>query len=488
MVNKNMVQFKTKNISLDQECINKMKSIVQKHQGNFSAAIRELITRSERILPENSSIVDESIFNWMLDDKDGRLIPEEILDRIIDPLLINNYHNLYRYIDDKFRDIWKVNIDIKCDNDISPSQIMINIGGEYKKIRFIACMLSQYIVKNSPESSPFTIKSVVNLDNNIKVELYRCSQKKDAFNSLITFFGSFEEINKAMKDHSSFWKHIVNIHVLSNYQMVTIHKNYFEDLLSGNIPMGEIMIETMAKKPIKDIPLEEMLGLIKQVYEVSKVVDKVDLRNDNIILIHSYRNKEAVGRIKKQLIMLLGTNGHMYDAKITTNMLIFEHRPDIGLKIDEIVNNLKSDNRLDQELIMFLSFLRGLKQIPDTSISISILGRRIGTHLMQEYEKDNNIKEWNLEIFQKAFETIDSKIHRESEWKFEGKNLLYRIRKCNISMEGDNFDAYKCRTAREAFKGALEYAFGNRAELDIKKLLTHGDNICEVGIKIKEIV
>lgn len=186
--------------------------------------------------------------------------------------------------------------------------------------------------------------------------------------------------------------------------------------------------------------------------------------------------------------MLLETNGHMYDGKSTTNMIILEHRPDVGLKIDEIVNNLKvGGSKLDNELIMFLSFLKGLKHMPDTSMSLSVLGRRIGKTLLQEYEEENNIKSWSLENFQKAFEIIDSKIHRESEWKLDGKNLLYRIRKCNITMEGDSFDAYICRTAREAFKGALDYAFGNRAELDIKKLITHGDNICEVSIKIKEV-
>ena len=269
--------------------------------------------------------------------------------------------------------------------------------------------------------------------------------------------------------------------------MVTVHRNYFEDILAGKIPMGEIMIETIAKKPIQDIPLTQMLGLIKQVYEVSKVVEKVEIKNDKIILFHNYRQKEAIERIKKQIVMLLETNGHLYNTKCTTNMIILEHRPDIGLKINEIVNNLKtSGSQLDHELIMFLSFLKGLKHMPDTPMSISVLGRRIGTTLLQEYEKENNIKSWNLENFQKAFETIDAKIHRESEWKLEDQNLLYRIRKCSITMDGDNFDAYICRTAREAFKGALDHAFGNRAELGIKKLLTHGDNICEVTIKIKE--
>ena len=481
--------IKTKNISLDEDCLKKMAPLVEKHGGNFSSAVREIINRSERsFLPEHTFAVDDSLFNWLLDEIDGRLIPDKIVDTIIDPSLINKLDNLGKYINRKIADLqWEVSANIEYDNISSPSQITVEVTGIFHKIKLIALMISQFIVKNSSDSTPMKITSVTKLDNNIRVELFKCNNKKDAINSLITFFGNTEDIAKAVKNHTTFWKCIVNRHELSNYQMVTVHRNYFEDILAGKTPMGEIMIETIAKKPIQDIPLSQMLGLIKQVYEASKVVDKVEIRNEKIILFHNYRHKEAIERIKKQLVMLLETNGHLYNAKCTTNMIIFEHRPDIGIKINEIVNNLKtSDSKLDHELIMFLSFLKGLKHMPDTPMSISVLGRRIGTTLLQEYEKENNIKIWNLENFQKAFETIDAKIHRESEWKLEDKNLLYRIRKCNITMERDNFDAYICRTAREAFKGALDYAFGNRAELGIKKLLTHGDNICEVTIKIKE--
>jgi predicted hydrocarbon binding protein len=103
---------------------------------------------------------------------------------------------------------------------------------------------------------------------------------------------------------------------------------------------------------------------------------------------------------------------------------------------------------------------------------------------MQEYEKENKITHWNLENFQKALQNIDSRIHRESEWKFDGKDLLYTIRKCNLAGEENEFNTYICHTAREVFKGALKYAFGNKAELSIRHLLTHGDNFCEVVIKI----
>lgn len=480
---------KTKNISLDDESIKKMESLVCKHKGNFSSAIRELIVRSDKNLPKGTFAIDEYLLDWMLDELDGRIIPDSLLDRLIDPLFINNINGLERFINDRFQDLeWDINLEIKCDNVKFPFQIMIEITGNHRKAKFAASMISQYLIKNSNEDSPLGIKAVSSNNNSFKVELSSYTDKKEAINSLNTFFGNAEEMAKAIKDRKSFWRCVINRHVLSNYNMVTIHKNYFEDILAGKIPMGEIMIETLAKRPIQDIPLREMLGLIKQVYEASRVVDKVDIRNEKIILFHNYRNSEAIERIKKQIVILLENNGHIYDVKSTTNMIILVHKPNIGIKINEIVNKLKeSGSNLDNELIMYLSFLKGLKHITDMSMSITLLGRRIGRVLMQEYEKEKFVKSWNLEIFQKAFENIDAKIHRDSEWKLEGKNLLYRIRKCGITHEEDTFDAYICRTVREAFKGALDYAFGSRAELDIKKLITHGDNICEVSIKLKEV-
>lgn len=475
----------TRNISIDDECLKKMEPIVERHQGNFSSAVREIINKADKIFPENSIAIDDSLFNWLLNEIDGRLIPDNVLDIIIDPSSINRMTELDKFINKRLSELdWDVDVIIGYDDVSSLSNILIQIVGVSQKIRLVACMICQFIIKNSPDSAPFTIKSVVSLSNEIKVELIKTANKKDGLNSLITFFGSFEYVAEAIKSRPSFWRCIINRHVLSNYNMVTVHRNYYEDILAGNTPMGEIMIETLAKRPIQDIPLKEILSLIKQVYEASRVVDRVDIRNNSIILFHDYRNKDAIEKIKKQLIMLLEANGHLYDGKATTNMLVFEHRPDIGMEINKIVNNLKSSqSNLDQELIIFLTFLKDVKSLYDTPMSISILGRRMGMALMQEYEKENNVKTWSLENFQKAFEIIDSKIHRDSEFKLEDNKLLYRIRKCNITTEGNTFDTYICRAAREAFKGSLDYAFRGKAELTINRLITHGDNYCEVIIR-----
>lgn len=479
----------TKNISLDNEHLNKLKPYIEKHNGNFSSAIREIIDKTEKsVIPDNSSCIYDPFLNWLLEEVYGRLIPDNILCMMIDPLLIRNIGDLSKYINKKLSELdWKVLVQVDYNNTTRPYSISIDVAGESHKMNIVTLMISQFIIQNSPESSPFFIKSVMSLGSHIKVELSSAVNRKEGLKSLITFFGEMEETTKAIKDRKSFWNHIVNRHTISNYQMVTIHKNYYEDILAGKIPMGETIIEILAKKPIQDIPLGELLPLIKHVYEISGVVDKVEIRGSNIILFHNYRNKDATERIKKSLIMLMETNGHLYDGKTATNMIVIEHRPDVGTKINQIVDNLKNGkSKLDQELVTFMTYIKDLKNIYDTPMSISVLGRRIGTSLMQEYEKENNIKQWDLSNFQKAFTLIDSKIHRESEWKLEGNNLLYRIKKCDIVTEGDTFDAYVCRAAREAFKGSLSYAFGDKAELYIKRLVTRGDNYCEVNIKLPQ--
>jgi predicted hydrocarbon binding protein len=476
----------TKHISIDKEYVEKLKPQLERHNGNFSAAIRDIIDRNGKsIFPNNSSAIDTPIFKWMLAEVEGILIPDNILDELIDPILMNSIRNLEECLNSRFSELeWNIDIEFKYDNDTFPSGILIEIKGDTQKIHVVACILSQYMVKNSLGKIPLEIMSVINLNECIKVELAR-SNKKDAQNSLITFFGQRDEMIKGINSRPNFWKSIVKRHLLSNFNMVTVHRNFFEDLLSNNIPLGEISIENMAKKPIQEIPLKEMLLLIKEVYETSRVIDKVEIDSENLIIFHSYRSNEAIEKIKKTLVTLLHANGHLYDPKSTANMIVLTHRPDVGIKVNEIVDHLKtSTSSFDQELLMFMTFLKGLKNIPDIPLSFTALGRKVGMTLMQEYEKENGIKNWNLENFKNVFEIINSRLHMESEWKQEGENLLYTVRKCHLTTEGNKIDLCICQTSREAFKGALNYAFGNRAVFEVKKLISHGDKLCEVVIRL----
>ena len=498
----------SKHISIDEEYFDRIKPYIEKHNGNLGAALREIINQVEN--HNCYTNVDTSLSDWIFKEAEGRLVSDSVINEMIDPNLINSMKKLDEYINERFnKSEWNININLEADNDAFPSYILVDIRGSSSKINVMAGILSKYLIRHSSERSPLGIKSVVTFDESIRIEFCMMDKKK-ALESLFTFFGYTDEVLNILKDKPTFWKTMIERHVNSNYNMITIHRNHFEELLANDIPrIGEITIEILTKKAIQDIPLKELLYLIKNVYENSRIVDKIEIDKHNMIVYHSYRNQNAKDKLKQILVRLLENGGHLYDAESTSNMTILRYMPDIDMKIDQIVSNLQTnlqtnksnlknnsnidttlnenvENNIDLELIKFVICLNGLKDIPDilyTSLGIKI--GQIGQTLIQEYEKENNYNhDWDIEKFKKFFEEIDLKLHRISTWKSENGNVLYTIKKCNIA-KCDKFNQYMCCAIREMFKGALNYALGDNTKLEIKKLLSHGDNSCEVIIRTK---
>lgn len=477
----------SRHISIDEKYMNKMKPYIDKYNGNLGAALREMINKVE-IYDNRANSLYLSLFDWMLKEADGRIPPDNVIDEMIDPSLINSIERLREYINNRFDKLrWNVKIDIKSDTDKLPSYILVEIRGPFQKINVIASILSKYLIRHSSESAPLGIESVVSLNECIRVRL-SIMDKNKSYESLFLYFGYKDKILKAVKDKPYFWKTIMEQHTYSSYNMVTIHRNYFEDLLSDNIPIGDIMLDILAKKPIQDIPLNELLLYIKDIYENSRIVDTIEIYNNDMIIYHGYRNPKSIEKLKKILTNLLENSGHLYDTKLTSNGIIFRYRPDIDMKISQIIDNLKmSKSGVDQELTMFMTFLNGLKDIPEISSSFVFLGKDIGRSLMQEYEKENNInhKDWDIEKFKNALQTIDQKFHRKSEWKIDNSDIYYIVKKCNIAKIDNKINPYICSAIREMFKGSLNYVFGDNARLDVRKFASNKDNFCEVILKTK---
>lgn len=408
----------TRHISLDNDCIKKMEPYVEKHKGNFSSAIREIIDRAGKNSSfENLSTVDNSLFKWMLNEIDGVLIPDNVLDELIDPRLINSMQELEEYLNRKFSGLeWDIDLALKYDNEASPSDILVEIRGSPQKIKFVALLISQFLVKNSLNSIPLKIMSVANFSDCIKVELLRSSQK-EAINSLTTFFGEMNEVIKAIKSQPAFWKAVINRHLLSNYNMVTIHRNYFEDLLAGKVPMGEITIETLARKPIQEIPFKEMLSLMKEVYETSRVADRVEIDKENIILFHNYKNKGVIEKLKMSLLMLLEANGHLYDAKSTINMIILTHKRDVGIKYvgTSVVGGTVIGAVYYFPESSFLAFVTGWLFLISAVFVVSM------AYGLREYLKDQKHR---IAVEIKPTEAMRALARREAELKKE-KEILY---------------------------------------------------------------
>ena len=109
----------TRHISLDNKCIRKIEPYVQKHNNNFSAAIREIIEKAGKYAPKSdTSQIDNSLLRWMLTETDGILIPDSVLSEIVNKRLMNSMSELEKFLNNRFGELgWGVDIDIKYDSN-----------------------------------------------------------------------------------------------------------------------------------------------------------------------------------------------------------------------------------------------------------------------------------------------------------------------------------------------------------------------------------
>ncbi len=113
--------------------------------------------------------VDESLLDWMLKQVEDMLVPDNVLDELINPALINSMSELEEYTRRTLCELWGIELSLEYDSNVVPNELVLTMSGSHPRIRFLAGVLSQYIVKNSP--NPLEITSITDSNDCIKIEL-----------------------------------------------------------------------------------------------------------------------------------------------------------------------------------------------------------------------------------------------------------------------------------------------------------------------------
>jgi len=480
-----------KHISFEKEYIDKIQPFLIKHNGNLSAAIRDIIDvavnrKTNYNYSDSVILFDSHLANLLLDKTIGLIPNKEILDEIADPRFFNSISNTVDYFNAKFKELeWNIELYMVSDNDSFPTTASLTINGNnYPLIDLSARIFSLFLAVEKD----LGIENIHKRTTKIELIYKRRGNTEAALNDLKTHLGIMQDLFCEIEKQPDFWRIMVKKYRKSNYKTVAVHINHYEDLLAKKVPTGEISIELLAKSPIRDIPHHKFLALMKEVYESAGIIEKIDIEGDTIKVFHSYRDSCAVDTLKKIFMNIFTLNGQTYDAKSTNNLIIFQYIPEIGIRISELIDNLnKSNSDFDKELIAFLTFLNVLKDKPDIFKSLSILGYMMSKQIFRKYEQEHDVHEWDLKTFQEALSTFDSKIGRQSECKSiegNGNSMKYTVMKCNLGQIGGDFNIDICQFSRGLFKGAVEYAFKNKAEIEVIKQLTHNDDRCEVCIRV----
>lgn len=324
-----------KNISLENVHLKKLEPLVQKHNGNFSAAMREIIDLID-IMTKNpeaiNNLIDglktdynltENVFYWLIKQARGRLIDPEHLNSIIDPTKIIMLSDLEKYLDDMTNGAsWQTQVKIEdYDDNVNPSHVKIVLSGNSSyKMEFIGGMISSFLVINKKQE----IVSLKRISNTITVNFRKQLNVNIARQSLINFFGDMEDISSEISKKQDFWKCIVNLYKQTNYNMVTLPKNYYNELLIGKEAPSYLTapIEAIHKIPIRDIPLEALIHTMKSVYEFMGIVERIDVNENTLYIYHGNTDRRAINAIEKILLNVLDLNGAKYESRCSENLIV----------------------------------------------------------------------------------------------------------------------------------------------------------------------
>lgn len=343
-----------KNISLDEKYLKKLQPLLEKNEGNLSAAIRDTIdltdtalknhenieksmeilttrkttsTKLEELIESGENIiVNHLTLRWLLDNSKGRIIDDELVNELINPFAIQTMSELDEYLNNLSQDFeWKIEVSIFCMDQINPETATIVFSNGDSNLReFFAEHVALFVA----QWKQLDIDDLYKRSKSIRIDFKRTDQPEDIPPGIKKHFGNLDVVCKEIDQNPAFWSKLVTAYKAAGYNMVTIPKNQFEDFAAGEVADAVGIFEALTKKPIKEIPLPELLSLFKNVFPVLQIVDSVEIQtepeNESIKIHHNYRNEKAISKMIQYFSKIFEANGHEFEVNYSSSFITFE--------------------------------------------------------------------------------------------------------------------------------------------------------------------
>ena len=339
-----------KNISLENNHLKKLEPLTKKHNGNLSAAIRdaidlteaalhrygtiekaiagiavdkkELTAREKSIETGKNILLSSPIFIWMIKSTKGIPLDKEILDELLDPLRIKTISELDKQINDISSESgWNCKVSIFSMDNIAPATATVTVAGDNEYYRdFLSQLVVMFLVYNKG----LDIDVIHRRASTTRIDLKLRDEGTQPLTAQ-THFGYLKDAINEFISKQDFWKNLVEIYRSVNYSMVSLYRDHYEGLLSDNNILDEGIFESLSKKHISNIPHQDFLKLLKRTHESLQIVDKIELFDNNINIYHNYKSEKAIQRIRDYYLSLLRANGHEYEAKYSSSLIVLSH-------------------------------------------------------------------------------------------------------------------------------------------------------------------
>ncbi|MCE8429082.1 MAG: hypothetical protein J5U19_11915 [Candidatus Methanoperedens sp.] len=465
-----------KSISLDEEYLKKIEPLVQKHNGNLSAVIREIIDLADYAYKDPDSVkrlisgmrnkqsLTSSTLAWALKDLAGRRPDREFVNNIIGKDIYS-----ITYLEKRLNELlgevyWDSSVKITSDDDRAPQNASFIITGKNQDMnRFIGAFIAVFV----SEKYDFGISNTRSENNFFEMHMVRGSREW-ALKSTNDQFGYMEPAFSEFYKRPDFWNMVLSLYSKMNYDIVVIPKQFFEEILGGK---SSHKITTVIEKfygcPINQIPVEDLLKRIKDVYLCTGLIENADIDKESLILYHSFTEPESIKKLALMFVELLRLSGHAYSSVTSRNLIVLNPIPGTAKILVKMIDTMRnSELQFEKYHADILKMLDMLKNMPSNEEIIRSMGWKFGIMIIENYQKYKKVSTWDEETFIAYMKETSSILKMDSTWEIISKNAIYgRIRSFPWVENDTRINNLNRTFIKGMFQGWVSHAFGEETEV-----------------------
>lgn len=484
-----------KNISLNEEYLKKLEPLLQKHNGNLSSVMREVIDLADAAfqdpdsvkrlisgLKKEQNLTSWTLF-WSLKNLTGRLPDEEFVQNIIGDY-VYSISSLEKRLNDLGGEIyWGSSVKISSDDDMLPKNVTFTITGKNPDMnRFLAAVVALFAAKKHN----LGICKIGSVSNPFEMEMKR-GENEWALKSVVENFGYMDIAFSELYKKPDFWNTIIDLYEKMDYDMVAISRQFFDEILSGKPSLkATTAIERFFGCHINQIALEDLIKKMKALYPHTGIIEKIDADKDSLIIHHGLTEPLAIKKIAMIFVELLKLNGQTYSSEVNENLIVLKRVPEEGRIFIRLMEDLKTmEISLNDYHKHLPKMLDVLKNMPFDEKLITSLGCKFGKMIIQKYEEDKAIEKWDASTFVKYVQEMNAILKQDSKWDIISENVIQgKIFNCHMAKDDDKFNITNCTFIKGIVEGSMLHAFGDQSERIHKRQTGAAteNNFCEIYV------
>ena len=290
-----------KNVSMEDEYLQKLQPFLDKNNGNLSAAIRDAIELADAALQGHESVEDaleyftegstkypeirnsliesgecilisQLSFRWLIENTDGILVADELVSELFNPYRIKNISDLLEYLNKRSRNLgWGIEASISNWEE-DRTEVIVLEHGDPSLRAFLAEIISIFLGRYLNLDVSFVHRK----SNSILIFLKEYRSDTDVPPGVRKNFGTLDYTFKEIKSRPDFWTSLVERYRLHRYERINLNRDVFEVFLSGEVPDITSFFEAFAGKSIREIPLCELFVICKKLISATQLVSDIE--------------------------------------------------------------------------------------------------------------------------------------------------------------------------------------------------------------------